>query len=220
MVSRSRHERGSAAPSPDPVGPAPTTAGRDALPVEVRRSARRRRTVSAYERDGRLVVLMPAGFSRAQEQQWVERMRARLESRRARRTPGDEELGVRAQALSRRYLAGRARPASVTWVGNQRRRWGSCTPATRTIRISDQLRGMPGWVLDYVLLHELAHLLEPGHGPAFWALLAGYPPLERARGYLEGYAAAAQLPLRDDDPEDAAPGEVDDLDDATDPQGA
>ena len=43
---------------------------------------------------------------------------------------------------------------------------GSCTPAEGSIRVSDKVRGMPGWVLDYVLLHELAHLIEPGHGPA------------------------------------------------------
>lgn len=170
--------------------------------VEVRRSARRRRTVSAYEEDGRLVVLIPAGFTRAQERMWVQRMRDRLAARRARRTPGDDELAARARRLSTRYLQGRARPASVAWVGNQRRRWGSCTPATRTIRISEQVRGMPGWVLDYVLLHELAHLLVPGHGPDFWALLAPYPRLERARGYLEGVAAAAHLDISDDDGDD------------------
>ncbi len=161
--------------------------------VEVRRSARRRRTVSAYEESGRLVVLIPATFSRAQEAHWVDRMRAKVEAKSARRSPGDTELGSRAEGLSRRYLAGRARPSSVRWVGNQQRRWGSCTPATGAIRISDQVRGMPDWVLDYVLLHELAHLIEPGHGPGFWALLSGYPRLERARGYLEGVAAGPGL---------------------------
>jgi predicted metal-dependent hydrolase len=85
----------------------------------------------------------------------------------------------------------------VRWVGNQQSRWGSCTPGDRTIRLSQRLQDMPAWVVDYVLLHELAHLLEPGHGPAFWALLRGYPQLERARGYLEGVAAAAGLDLSD-----------------------
>ena len=47
---------------------------------------------------------------------------------------------------------------------------------------------MPPWVIDYVLLHELAHLVEQGHGPRFWALLEGYPRTERARGFLEGFA--------------------------------
>jgi predicted metal-dependent hydrolase len=53
---------------------------------------------------------------------------------------------------------------------------------------------MPGYVVDYVLLHELAHLLVPDHGPDFWALLEAYPRTERARGYLEGVASAARLP--------------------------
>ncbi|MDQ1486247.1 MAG: hypothetical protein QOJ62_1940 [Actinomycetota bacterium] len=45
---------------------------------------------------------------------------------------------------------------------------------------------MPAWVVDYVLVHELAHLIEFGHGPRFQALVAGYPKAERARGYLLG----------------------------------
>lgn len=149
---------------------------------------------------------MPAGFSHAQEQAWVDRMRRRLQTRRERRNPGDAELESRARRLSSRYLGGRAVPESVTWVGNQRRRWGSCTPSTRTIRISYAVRGMPGWVLDYVVLHELAHLLVPGHGADFWELLAVYPRLERARGYLEGVAAAARLHMREDDVLDGLPG--------------
>jgi hypothetical protein len=53
---------------------------------------------------------------------------------------------------------------------------------------------MPEYVIDYVLLHELAHLLVPDHGPRFWALLQTFPRTERARGYLEGVVAAARLP--------------------------
>ena len=95
----------------------------------------------------------------------------------------------------------------MRWAGNQRLRWGSTTPADGTIRISTRVRGMPGWVLDYVLLHELAHLIEPGHGPAFWALLEAYPRTERARGYLEGVAAAHDLSLGDV-PHDGLEGDV------------
>ena len=49
---------------------------------------------------------------------------------------------------------------------------------------------MPPYVIDYVLLHELTHLLVPGHGPAFWAELEAYPLTERARGFLDGWATA------------------------------
>ena len=177
-------------------------ANRSALPVEVRRSARRRRTVSAYEERGRLVVLIPDSFTAKQEREWVERMRDRLAAKRTRPRPGDDDLLARAARLSDRYLRGQARPSSVRWVDNQRRRWGSCTPAHGTIRLSDELQRMPPTVVDYVLLHELAHLLEPGHGPRFWGVLGGYPHLEWARGYLQGYAAAAHLPTREDDADD------------------
>ena len=99
--------------------------------------------------------------------------------------------------LSERYLDGQAEPSSVVWSARQNSRWGSCTPADGTIRLSTRLQGMPDWVVDYVLVHELAHLLQPGHDPAFWALVGRYPRTERARGFLEGVAMAAQLELTD-----------------------
>jgi len=157
-------------------------------PVEVRRSRKRLRTVTAYREGDRTIVAIPARFTRAQEREWVGRMLARLANQERRRRPSDAELMQRAVDLSARYLSGRAEPASVVWSSNQGRRWGSCTPSDRTIRISDRLRGMPSWVLDYVLLHELAHLLHAGHGPEFWAELDAYPRTARARGFLEGYS--------------------------------
>jgi predicted metal-dependent hydrolase len=162
--------------------------------VEVRRSARRRRTVTAYRELGRTVVLIPAAFSPAEERRWVAQMVAKLqtrEERRKRSLGGDDELMLRARALSVAHLDGLAEPASVRWVDNQHRRWGSCTPADRSIRLSSRLRSMPEYVVDYVLVHELVHLLEPGHDERFWALVARYPRAERARGFLEGIELAA-----------------------------
>jgi predicted metal-dependent hydrolase len=167
--------------------------------VEVRRSPRRTRTVSAYRDGDRIVVLIPARFTAAEEGEWVARMVARVTgSAPRRRRAGDAALGTRAAELSARYLGGRAEAASVRWVPAMRTRWGSCTPADRSIRLSLRLQSMPDWVQDYVLLHELAHLIDPGHGPRFWALLEAYPRTERARGYLEGVGAAADLPIADD----------------------
>jgi predicted metal-dependent hydrolase len=158
--------------------------------VEVRRSKRRRKTVSAY-RDGDLIVVMvPARMSRAEERHWVEVMTKRLAERDARHQRTDQELLARARELSRRYLGGRARASSVRWVGNQRSRWGSCTIEDRTIRLSTRLQGMPEYVSDYVLLHELAHLIVPDHGPRFWSLLEAFPKTERARGFLDGWSGA------------------------------
>jgi predicted metal-dependent hydrolase len=121
-------------------------------------------------------------------------MLVRLDSREARsRRRGDAELEARARQLARVYFDAQVEPVSVRWVTNQRGRWGSCTPADGTVRLSDRLRPMPAWVVDYVLVHELAHLRVPGHGPDFWALVERYPRAQRARGYLEGVAAAAGI---------------------------
>jgi predicted metal-dependent hydrolase len=72
-------------------------------------------------------------------------------------------------------------------VGNQQRRWGSCTSRTGEIRISERLRFVPGWVLDAVLVHELAHLIEPTHSPRFRRLAARFPRTAEADTFLAGY---------------------------------
>ncbi|MEI7034559.1 M48 family metallopeptidase [Streptomyces pratensis] len=162
--------------------------------VEVRRSTRRRRTVSAYREGDRTIVLIPARLSEAEERRWVGVMLDKLAVQDKKRVLGDTELEERALRLSAQYFEGRARPVSVRWVTNQNTRWGSCTSAEGSIRLSHRLQGMPEYVVDYVLLHELAHLLVSGHGPKFWRLLEAYPRTERARGYLEGVAAAERLP--------------------------
>ncbi|WP_460749298.1 SprT-like domain-containing protein [Myceligenerans cantabricum] len=174
----------------------------DPTSVEVRRSRRRTATVSAYRDGERTIVAIPARFSRAQEREWVAKMLARLEDKERRRKPSDEELMTRAESLSERYLDGRAKPSSVRWASNQGRRWGSCTLLDGSIRISTRVQGMPAWVLDYVLLHELAHLLHAGHGPTFWKILEAYPRTERARGFLEGASYAqddAATPTSDEE---------------------
>jgi hypothetical protein len=171
--------------------------------VEVRRSRKRRRTVSAYREDDRVVVMIPARLSAKEEREWVSKMLERLERSERRRRPDDAGLKRRAADLSNRYLGGLARPATVRWVDNQNSRWGSCTPADRTIRISTRLQGMPAWVIDYVLVHELAHLIESGHTAAFWGWVDRYPKAERAKGFLEGVACATHLGLQGQ-PEDCS----------------
>ena len=161
--------------------------------VEVRRSRRRRRTVSAYREGDRIVVMIPASLSRKEEADWIQTMVARLEKAEKRRKPSDESLLQRASELSDRYLGGLAVPESVRWVDNQNSRWGSCTPGDRTIRLSARLQSMPQWVVDYVLIHELAHLLERRHTRAFWKMVDRYPKAERAKGYLLGWSSAAHV---------------------------
>jgi hypothetical protein len=161
--------------------------------VEVRRSHRRTRTVSAYRKDGKVIVMIPARFTRAEESEWVDTMLGKLarSEQRGRRT--DVQLMRRARELNREYLHGQVSPTSVRWVSNMTTRWGSCTTGEGTIRLSERLQAMPVWVIDYVLLHELAHLIEPNHNARFWEWVDQFPKSERAKGYLEGIAAAAHL---------------------------
>ncbi len=194
-----RRRAGSQDAAGSAAAPATGDAARPAADeVEVRRSPRRSRTVSAYREGGRTIVLVPERLTRAEERRWVEHLLERLEAQEQRRRPSDGQLLARAQELSRRHLDGQAEPGSVRWVDNQGARWGSCTPADGSIRLSRRLQGMPAWVVDYVLVHELAHLLVPGHGRDFWRLVAAYPRTERARGYLEGVSAAGNLGLSDE----------------------
>jgi predicted metal-dependent hydrolase len=183
--------------------------GSEPAPVEVRRSTRRRRTVSAYRDGDRTVVLLPARMTRAEERHWVAVMVERLEARERRSRPSDTELLARAHVLSSRFLDSRAIPDTVRWVTNQNGRWGSCTVEDRAIRLSTRLRTMPEYVLDYVLLHELVHLIVPGHGAEFWAELETYPRTERARGYLDGWSTAQGAATPPGDPTDDSADEAD-----------
>ena len=161
--------------------------------VEVRRSKRRRRTVSAYREGDRIVVLIPAAMSKRDEAQWVADMVARLE-RKERRTPALRRPAAGAGRDPQRHLPRRAGDAVERPLGDQpAAAVGLVQPGDRSIRLSERLQGMPSWVVDYVLVHELAHLLEHGHDAKFWAWVDRYPRSERARGYLLGWSAAAKV---------------------------
>jgi len=171
--------------------------------VEVRRSKRRQRTVTAYRNGDTLVVLIPARLSKAEEAHWVAEMQSKLlrgdTKRKQPAKASDEALLRRCAELSERHLRGRAVPTSVRWVRPMRTRWASCTPSDGSIRVSEHLRDVPGWVLDYVLVHELAHLLVAPHNAEFWRLVRDYPRTDRAIGYLEGLSAAAGWGITEED---------------------
>jgi predicted metal-dependent hydrolase len=152
--------------------------------IEVRRSPRRRKTISAEVVGRALIVSVPERLSRAEEQQWVEKMAARLsEARKRDRLNEQGALAQRARQLSDLYVGG-AQFSEIEWVTNQRSRWGSCSIDERSIRISLELAEYPSWVRDYVIVHELVHLVVPDHSDRFWELANRYPLTERARGFL------------------------------------
>lgn len=147
--------------------------------VEIIHSARRRRTVGAQLRGDVLTVTVPGWMKAGGAQEWAEKMAARFRrSQRAERI----DLVERAAVLARRHRL--PTPTHIRWSDDMTTRWGSCTPATGTVRISTRLAAFPGWVVDSVIVHELCHLEVPGHGAEFWRLAHRYPKMERAIGYL------------------------------------
>jgi predicted metal-dependent hydrolase len=165
----------------------PATAGRPA--VEIHRSARRRRTAAAAVRDGTVVVRLPAGLPADAEERTIATLVRKVTGQaRAERRGGDAALTRRAHTLADRYLDG-VRAVEVVWSDRMQRLYGSCTVGDGRIRISSRLAAAPDYVLDAVLVHELAHLQAPDHSSWFRELEDRYPLRAKADGYLEGFAA-------------------------------
>ena len=158
--------------------------------VEIRLSTRRKKTINARPDGHRTIILAPAWLS---EQQLLDRATDLVQKvhRKVGRGMGgvasDEELEQLARQLNEKHLGGRARWDSIRWVGNMTTRWGSCTPTTGRIRISDRLQHVPDYVLDSVVIHELVHTWVPNHSAEFWEWAGKAPKLERTRGYLEAF---------------------------------
>jgi hypothetical protein len=162
--------------------------------VEVRVSSRRRKTSEARWVGGRIVVSLPAHLSGAAREKTISWLVDRLVTKHPLRAAvGDDELMNRACALSERYRIG-ARPTSVRWVTNQSARWGSCSFHSGEIRLSHRLRSVPEWVLEAVLVHELAHLVHPNHSAAFHELANGYRRHHEAGIFLAGYGLGLAEP--------------------------
>lgn len=156
------------------------------MEIKVIRSHRRRKTVQARKRGHHLEVLAPAHLTDKQLQPHIDSLVQRIERREAGRQLDSQDLQRRTQQLNRNYYQGQLRWTSIQWVTTQNRSYGSCCTTTGRIRISDRLATMPSFVLDYVIMHELAHLLEPNHSARFWQWVNRYPKTERARGFLMG----------------------------------
>jgi len=145
--------------------------------VKVIRSKRRKKTIAARLIDGEVLeIRAPQNISEKELQEAIAKLGGRLQrKRRLRGEKADTALQRRAQELNRHYFDGKLRWHSIRYVTNQKRSSGSCSPRKGTIRISDRL---------YVIVHELAHLVEPNHSWRFWRLVNRYPRTERARGFL------------------------------------
>ena len=153
--------------------------------ITIVRSRRRKKTIQTKYGDGRLWIFLPAGMSTKDEQKWIDKMIERNERWQQKNflQKSDAWLRQRAQELNKKYFDGTL-DFSITFVTNQHSRFGSCTSIDKTIRIAERVKTMPSWVQNYIIIHELTHLLHPNHSKKFWEKVNHYKYAERAKGYL------------------------------------
>ncbi len=155
------------------------------MKIEVKRSRRRKRTISARLDDDIMYVYAPVDTPEKELHNIIKTFEKRFARRNLRRKL-DKERNLREvfNKLNRIYFDGKIEIKSIEYVTNQQKRYGSCNHKKKTIRMSHYLARMPGWVRDYVIIHEMAHILEPNHSEAFWDIVYRYKLVERARGFL------------------------------------
>jgi predicted metal-dependent hydrolase len=154
------------------------------MEIKIIRSNKRAKTVTARVVGNTLEILSPAHCSDAELQPIIDKLRLRIERKQQQRNLNDTDLEQIARRLNREYFQNSLQWHSIEWSTQQTRIYGSCTPALGTIRISQRLAKMPLFVQEYVVMHELSHLIEANHSANFWQLANRYPLTERARGYL------------------------------------
>lgn len=166
--------------------------------IEIRASTRRTKTGVAHWSGSRIIVQIPARLRGRERDAFVDALVERVVRHRPQNAAGDGALEQRCRELAETYTDG-VMAASVRWVSNQRARWASCSPASREIRVSSRLRQCPEWVIDAVLVHELAHLHEVDHSPAFYEMAERHPRQRDASIFLEGLALGLGLAVESGD---------------------
>jgi predicted metal-dependent hydrolase len=124
----------------------------------------------------------------AAKQAWIEKKQAQIAARLPnlpRELPPSQFANGEFERVVRELVAEWERRFGVTvaFVGIRKMstRWGSCTAKTRRIRLNAALEYCPRECLEYVIVHELAHIRENNHSPRFWAIAAAALPDYKAR---------------------------------------
>jgi len=153
--------------------------------VEITRSSRRRKSVGARLKGNVMLVSAPCHIPDTSLESIIKSLKEKFSKSLLRKKLNQEKCLVDvAEGINRKYFYGKLKDYFIEYVTGQKSKFGCCNYQSRSIRISHRIAFMPQWVRDYVIMHELAHLIEPNHSKAFWDLVANYKLAERARGYL------------------------------------
>ena len=155
------------------------------MEVKIIRSPRRKRTVSARLVKDMLLVNAPVFMPEARLEKIVANFKERFQRKRLKEELNQkEDLMSAARRLNEKYFENKLKVEAIEYSVNQNSRFGCCNYRAGHIRISHRLGLMPAWVRDYVIVHEMAHLIQPDHSRAFRDIVSRYELAERAKGYL------------------------------------
>lgn len=155
------------------------------MEIKITRSEKRKSTIGARIKNGIMYVNAPVDIPDIKLQKIIEKFKLRFEKKKLKRELSKtHNLMEILQRLNERYFEGKIQVNSIEYSANQDKKFGCCNCKARIIRISHQLAQMPDWVRDYVIIHEMAHIIEPNHSDSFWDIVNRYKLAERARGYL------------------------------------
>lgn len=153
--------------------------------IKILRSKKRKRCVSARMVKDILIVRAPEHIADERLQKVIGELKAKIERKQLREELNKDQFLVRrAQEINKQYFEDKLHINSIQYVTSQNSKFACCNYRTGNIRISHRIGKMPQWVKDYVIVHELAHLVVPDHSQAFWEVVNRYKLSERARGYL------------------------------------
>ncbi|MFT8705418.1 M48 family metallopeptidase [Bifidobacterium aquikefiricola] len=166
-------------------------------PVTITRKSVKNMYLRIQTKDGRIAVTAPFRISDGtirdfieNRWDWIEQAERELgEARSAAMESGTKQVWSTARKNEARQRMNAVLPALLNkWlpiVGREpsnislrlmTTRWGSCTPATRRIRLNLELAWLEPELLEYVLVHELTHLWASGHGATFQRYMTAFMP--------------------------------------------
>lgn len=155
------------------------------MEVKIVRSKRRKRTISARLVNNMLLVQAPEQISSNRLDNIIADFKLKFEKKKIKDDlDKKQDLKEIAARLNQKYFGNKLKVNSIEYVTGQNSKYGCCNYHSADIRLSHKVGLMPKWVRDYVIIHELAHLIEPNHSRAFWNIVNRYRFSERAKGYL------------------------------------
>ncbi|MCK5760063.1 MAG: M48 family metallopeptidase [Candidatus Delongbacteria bacterium] len=154
----------------------------DKYNVVIQRSKRRKKTLQAVLKGDTVKVLVPFTTGDIEINKFLDKFLKKLERKNI-ILNNDKELLSRANKLKKKFIPD-APDFTIVFQESLKRTWGKCFTNQRKIVINPVLATYPKWVLDFVIVHEIAHLLIPNHGKEFRELVDRFKLKERAVGFL------------------------------------